>query len=476
MSERRYLSQTDTLMWTVEADPLLRSTIVGVVLLDGAPEWDRFERRVRYAIEQIPAFRQRIRAVPRRSSTLRWEDVEHVELDHHLRRVGAPGKGTVDDVLAMAASIGGTPFDPVRPLWELTLVEHLDDGSSALILKAHHVVTDGLGAVQLIGNLFDFEADAAEKLPTSTPPTAPSERSPSALESLGRSVGEIVESDVRRASAVLRQLPALLGAATRSMFSQEAAAEVIETARSIGRVVAPVRQTKSAVMTERSLGSVYLTIDTPLSVLHDAAHVAGGTLNDAFLAGITGGLRRFHDAHGQLIDELRVAMPVSLRTSDDEVGGNHITVLRFLVPVAETDPAARIAALHAVAGAQRDERSLAHTASIAGVLNLMPAGVVGSMLKKVDFLASNVPGVPVPMYLAGVAVNRFFPFGPTAGASLNVTLMSYNGTCCIGVHVDPAAVTDPGLLHRHLQDSFAEVAALARKRRTGRRVRSMDDR
>ena len=80
----------------------------------------------------------------------------------------------------------------------------------------------------------------------------------------------------------------------------------------------------------------------------------------------------------------------------------------------------------------RAERSLDHTETIAGFLNLMPKGVIGAMLKGVDFLASNVPGVPMPMWLEGRKVERFFPFGPTAGSAVNVTLMSYDGMCCIG--------------------------------------------
>ena len=91
----------------------------------------------------------------------------------------------------------------------------------------------------------------------------------------------------------------------------------------------------------------------------------------------------------------------------------------------------------------------------------MPKGVVGAMLKGVDFLASNVPGVPMPMWLVGRKVQRFFPFGPTAGSAVNVTLMSYDGTCCIGVNSDAAAVPDPDVLVQCLRSGFAEICAVA---------------
>jgi WS/DGAT/MGAT family acyltransferase len=217
-------------------------------------------------------------------------------------------------------------------------------------------------------------------------------------------------------------------------------------------------------MRDRTTSSNLRMIEVPVGLLRVAAKSAGGSINDGFLAGITGGLRRYHALHGADADELRVAMPISLRTDDDDVGGNHVTVMRFTVPVGIADPAERIAALHQAASRIRSERSLAHTEAIAGALNLMPRGVIGSMLKKVDFLASNVPGVPMPMYLTGSKVDRFYPFGPTAGSAVNITLMSYDGTCCMGVNADAAAIPDPEAFVDCLREGFDEVLALAPQR------------
>jgi len=91
---------------------------------------------------------------------------------------------------------------------------------------------------------------------------------------------------------------------------------------------------------------------------------------------------------------------------------------------------------------------------------MLPVGYVGGILKHVDFLASNVPGTPVPVYLAGSKITGFFAFGPTIGASLNTTLLSYAGTCDVGINIDTAAVPDPDVLLACLRESFAEIAAL----------------
>jgi diacylglycerol O-acyltransferase len=241
---------------------------------------------------------------------------------------------------------------------------------------------------------------------------------------------------------------------------QRAATEIVETARSVGRIVAPTTTPKSQVMVGRMLASNFRILEVPMAELRAASKIAGGRLNDGFLAGITAGLHRYHEQHGHDVHELRVAMPISQREAGHHEGGNHVSVMRFIVPVDSPTPEHRINAMHDVVETVRAERSLDHTETIAGFLNLMPKGVIGAMLKGVDFLASNVPGVPVPMWLVGQKVERFFPFGPTAGSAVNVTLMSYDGTCCIGVNADSAAVPDPDLLVRCLRDGFAEVCAI----------------
>jgi hypothetical protein len=214
-------------------------------------------------------------------------------------------------------------------------------------------------------------------------------------------------------------------------------------------------------MQDRRLGWHYAALDVPFDGLEGAAHSARGTLNDAFLAGITGALRRYHERHGTVVPELRVTMPISLREQDDPVGGNRITLARFAVPVDVPDPVASMRAIHQRVAESRREPSAALTNPIAGMLNLLPRGFVGGMLKHVDFLASNVPGLGVPLYLGGARVVGLYPFGPTIGAALNVTLLSYCGTCHLGVNTDTGAVPDPDVLLECLRESFDEILDLS---------------
>jgi WS/DGAT/MGAT family acyltransferase len=220
--------------------------------------------------------------------------------------------------------------------------------------------------------------------------------------------------------------------------------------------VAPVFDTKSSVMRERRLSRSFDVLEVPLDDLHRAAHETGGHLNDAFLAAVTGGLRRYHQRHDAPTGELRVTLPISLRRPDDPPGGNLITLVRLTLPAGVPDPSERMTAIRDVIQRCRREPALALTQQIAMALNLLPNGVVGSMLKHVDFLASNVPGFPVPIYLAGAKVEGYYPFGPTIGASVNITLLSYVDRCCIGVNCDTAAVPDGDVLVACLQEGFDE--------------------
>jgi len=117
----------------------------------------------------------------------------------------------------------------------------------------------------------------------------------------------------------------------------------------------------------------------------------------------------------------------------------------------------------------RDERSLPLTDAIAGTLNLLPPSVVGGMLKHVDFVASDVPGFTFPVFLAGAPLRRYAAFGPTIGTAVNLTLLSYRGTCCIGVTIDAAAVPDADLFAECLREGFEEVLDLAGDHATVRR-------
>ncbi|MGO8824304.1 MAG: wax ester/triacylglycerol synthase domain-containing protein [Acidimicrobiales bacterium] len=456
------MRQNDAFTWYMEDDPELRSTVVAVAWLQTPPAWDDLVLRLERATRLVPSFRQRLVEVPGRLATPRWTTDAHFDLAWHLRRVDAPAPHGRDQVLELAALAAMSGFDRTRPLWEFTLVEGLEDGRAALIMKMHHSLTDGIGGVQLALALFDphAEADAGHRGSDPLPVAPPGEQAGGhrlVLEALSDRATRLRDG----ALGAVRLAP---GAALRAArHPLGAGADVVETARSIGRTVRPLPAALSPVMTQRGPGRVLHTITVGLDELKGAGALTGGTLNDSFMAAITGGLRRYHERHGATVEELTVTLPISIRKAGDAPGGNRITLQRLRVPLSLADPVHRMHAIGARCRAARTERSLAFTEAIAGALNFVPTAFVGSMLKHVDFLASDVTGFPDPIFLCGARVTDYSAFGPTIGAALNATLFSYNGSCCIGITVDTTAVPDHELLVECLAEGFTEVIAVTRR-------------
>jgi hypothetical protein len=179
---------------------------------------------------------------------------------------------------------------------------------------------------------------------------------------------------------------------------------------------------------------------------------------------VIGGLMEYHARHGGGVDALRMTMPISLRTSSDAPGGNKFAPARFGVPTSLPDPRDRMQAVRKLVREWRAEPALAMTGQLALVLNRLPTAMTtalfGAMLKCSDFVATNVPGSPIPVYVAGARVERFYAFAPPSGASMNVALISHADTCCIGIVIDTTAVPDADVMVECLRSGFAEVTAL----------------
>lgn len=457
------MSNSDALMWNIERDPALRTTIIAVAVLDRAPEWARVRERVARVTRAVPRLRQRVVAPPMRLGPPQWVDDPQFDLDYHLRRVVAAPPATFATVLDMARVAGMEAFDRARPLWQFTLVEGLEAGRAALIEKVHHTVTDGVGGMRLYRELLDAERDAT--LAAVDPEAAPGNTS-DRIGALGRALG----AEWSRAGAMARSLPlAAARAGVRVVRDPVGTARVAgRSAGSAARLLAPVPAALSPVMRDRSLSWHLDAFDVPIADLRRAASAAGGSLNDAYLAAVAGGLVRYHRRHGSEVEQLRMNLPVNIREEDDALGGNRFVPVRFVLPVGIPGPVDRIREYGRIVRALRAEPSLQMVDGLAAVLNALPTTVVtavfGGMLKHVDFTASNVPGIPVDCYLAGAQLLRHYAFAPPSGTAVNFTLLSHVDTACIGINSDRGAVPDPAVLAECLREGFDEVVGVAVER------------
>lgn len=449
-----FLSNTDAFTWAMESDPRLRSTVVTVILLDRSPDWEAVRARFEDLSRALPGFRQRVVPSPAPAPP-RWEIAPDFDLDFHMRRVRASRPGTLDVVLEMARVAAMADFDRARPLWEATLIEGLEDGA-AVLCKFHHALTDGIGGVQIAMQLFDLSEQPGQRHGIE------GELKIAESQGLGgvRDIAAYGAGLVGEAIAgAWKDGPSLALRGVRHPL--RAVASTAGVAASVYRTVRPINRTGSTLMKNRTMVRRLGVHQVPMSVLRDAAHECGGALNDAFVAGVAGGLRLYHDKHGVSVDNLHLSMPISLRTKGDEMGGNRITLMRCDIPVGIVDPAERVSQVHEQAARMRDEKSLPYTQWIAGALNLMPRWYIASILRHVDFVASDVPGIPVPVFLAGAAVRMQYAFGPTIGAAVNVTLLTYVDTCALGIDVDTGAIPDYDVFAECLVAGFDEVLALA---------------
>ena len=466
-----WMSESDSVLWHIERDPLLRSTITSVWFLDSVPDRSRMDAVVERIVARIPRLHQRVLDEQPGVATPRWADDPHVDIDYHYTWARLPGRRPGRrQVLDHAQRMAARAFDKDRPLWELCVVEGLPAKRAAFIMKVHHAIADGLGMVQLLQHMVDLEADPAPTDDTDAATDAPLDhrlRIEAPLWAIpgARSVAHRIASEAKTGARLGK---ASLKTATDLLRDPRGTIEQLgRTTGSIARVVKPATTPLSPAMTERSLNTTFTAIAVPFGALKTAARSVDGTLNDAFVAITLDGLKRYHDALGQPCAAIRMNMPISVRGGEaSNHFDNQFVPARMVLPLADVEPGERIVEVRQLLREVRAEPALPHVNDISGVISRFgPAAAVsilGAMLKGVDITTSNVPGPPFPVFMAGARVEEFYAFGPLAGAAINITLFSYDGTVHLGVNCDRAAVSDLGLLERCLRAAIDETVALGR--------------
>ncbi len=450
------LSAFDQILHRGEANPRTRSGIMTLEILDTTPDWERFRTRFEMASRKVLRLRQKVVMPTLPTAAPRWVVDPDFNLDYHVRRVRVPEPGTLREVLDLAEVGLQSPLDISRPLWTATLVEGLTGGKAATMVHLSHAVTDGVGGVEMFANLYDLERDPPPQPPPPLP--IPEDLSPNELMRHGINrlpltlLGGVVDVVGGTAQAYWRLLRDPI----------RAVGGVVDYALSGARVIAPVSE-PSPLLRRRSLSSRTEAIYVPLSDLHRAAKAAGGSINDAYLAGLCGALRLYHEALGVPIRTLPMAVPVNLRSEADPAGGNRFAGINLAAPVGIVNPGARIRKVRSQMTRKREERALDITGAIAPVLSLMPDTVLEAMAGSIvssDVQASNVPVYAGDTYIAGAKVLRQYGIGPLPGVAMMAVLMSRSGFCTITARYDRASITNPALFARCLLAGFDEVLAL----------------
>jgi len=450
------LGAVDYLLHRGEANPRTRSGIMALEVLDTTPDWDRFRARFENVSRRVLRLRQKV-VVPTLPTTApRWVVDPDFNLDFHVRRIRVAEPGTLRDVFDLAEVQLQSPLDIGRPLWTATLVEGLAGGKAATLLHLSHAVTDGVGSVEMFAQIYDLERDPP---PDPIPPQPiPQDLSPNDL--MREGINHLPAAVVGGVRHALWDAASVLGRVVLNPTSVLAGA--VGYARSSVRVMSRAAE-PSPLLRRRSLASRSEAIDIQLSDLHKAAKAGGGSINDAYLAGLSGALGRYHEALGVPVATLPMAVPVNLRAESDPAGGNRFTGVNLAAPVGTADPVERMRKIRAQITQRREEPAMDIVGSIAGLLSILPTPLLESMTGSVvasDVQASNVPVYPGDTYIAGAKVLRQYGIGPLPGVAMMVVLISRGGYCTITVRYDRAAVRHEELFARCLLEGFDEILAL----------------
>ncbi|GAC61149.1 MULTISPECIES: wax ester/triacylglycerol synthase domain-containing protein [Gordonia] len=447
------MSAVDTVMWRGDADRRLRSTISMLEVYDCEPDWDRLVAAHDWGSRMAPRFRQRVIESPLRTGTPSWEVDPDFDLHYHLRRVRVAGDGSMREVLTLCEQLAMTPLDSARPPWEGYLIDGLAYGKTAYFFKAHHALTDGLGAILVLAQL---HSTSREPIPGKPQPPAPAPGDLSSLDVLSRQIGEEI-----------RRLPKLAGLAVAGVRAigdpKRTLRRVLRYGRSVPRVAGMISPPGSPLLAARSLSWRFSAFEVDFAALRAVSSATGASINDVYLGGLIGGFRRYHESMGTVVDTIPVAIPISVREPGDPDGGNRIAVGRLAGPIGIDDPFERVLTIREQVRAARAEPAVDILNTIGPVAAWLPGPLLAQFsgtTSQNDLQASNVPGIPWETFVAGARVERMFPFGPLPGCAVMATMITHNGTACLGLNFDAAAVTEPELFAECLVDGFNEVLDL----------------
>jgi diacylglycerol O-acyltransferase len=458
MSEFRFdrmMSDAEGLMWRLEQDPHLSSTFGTVTLLDRAPDFASFRRRMEYVVTAVPRLRQRVVTNPGGLGPPTWVDDPHFDIDRHVRRIACPKPGTLRQVLDLASQFVADPLDPARPLWQFVVVEGMRGGKAALLQKMHHTITDGERGVELSMQFYDLERDAPDPAPVE--PAAPTGHHEPHPPSTADTIAEVIAGSMRLPIGIAKRVRDLLA---DPAGLPDATGHAAKTLRGVVSELSDTLPARSPLWTERSLHRRLEVASAPLDETKRAAERLGGTLNTAFVTAAAHAAADYHCEMGTPVESLRATMAISTRT--DGSGSNAFSMARILVPTDTMPIAERFRAIHETARMALEANKSAALETLATVTSVLPGSLITRLAQQqartIDFATSNVKGAPFPLFTAGAEVIQIYPIGPVIGTAFNLTLLSYRGRLDMGINIDTAAVTEPDRLTKCLQRSFAELA------------------
>jgi WS/DGAT/MGAT family acyltransferase len=432
--------------------------IGGVAVFEGlAPDHDQLRAHIERRLSLVPRFRQKLADAPLGLTRPWWIDDPDFNLDYHLRRSSLPRPGGRRQLETLVSRLFSQRLDRGRPLWEMYLVEGLEDGQFALITKAHHALVDGISGVDLASVILDIAPEPADIQgePWVRHPGPPR------AELLARAVSEVLRTPLALAQEATSQLlyPSRIRHRWRTLT---------RTAGTLGSQLldpAPVLPLNGPIGPHRRFAARHISLDE----VKEVKERESATVNDVVLAIVTGALRDWLESHGVDTEslEVRALVPVNRRTAGDRgLLGNRLAVLRASLPVFEDSPTQRLRMVRDRMKELKHSRQLAAAETIVGLSGFAPPTILAQAsrlnfsTRLFNLIVTNVPGPQLPLYLLGRELESIAPvaFLPT-DHGLSIAIFSYNGTITFGLLGDYERMGDIDELADALQVSLQELRA-----------------
>ena len=445
----------------------------GLTIIEGPPPtMEEFLEAIRGRLHLVPRYRHKLAFTALDSGRPLWVDDPSFNLEFHVRHTALPAPGDWDQLRDLTARIFSQALDRSRPLWEMWLIEGLDDDRFALISKTHHSLIDGIAGVDLATVLFDLTPEPAPARHSGRPWKPHQEPDAAELVAVG------VRAAVRAGAQIVEGLLGALAHPERTMT------RALEAAEGIGEVIwaglnpAPPTPLNVEIGPHRR----FVGVAASLEDFKLCKNVLGGTVNDVVLTVVTGALRSFMIARGVRTEglELRALVPVSVRTvGERHEMGNRIAAMRGPLPVYIADPVQRLRFVrHAMDGLKESKQALGAEV-IAGAQNFAPPTILAQAsrlnfsTRLFNLIVTNVPGPQFPLYVLGRRMERVYPvaFLPQNHA-LAVAIMSYAGEMNFGLLGDFDALPDIESIGESIAEELAALVAIARERQAEETTKS----
>jgi diacylglycerol O-acyltransferase / wax synthase len=447
--------------------PTSHMHVGGLTLFEGPPPpYTELLDALRGRLHLVPRYRQKLSVPPAATGRPLWIDDPSFSIEYHVRHTALPRPGSEGQLLRLAGRIFSQQLDRTKPLWEIWMVEGLDDGGFALITKTHHALIDGIAGVDIAQVVFDLGP-----VPTEVP--HPDEAwkpapEPSPVEVLAAGALGLVKTGLRTAGAAA----ALATRPTEALRSARVAIEGLGEVAWAGMNPAPETPLNVEIGPHRR----YVVVRNELADYKAVKNAFGGTVNDVVLTVVSGALRGWLQSRGVRTEglELRALVPVSIRTHDQRgTTGNRIAAMRGPLPVYIEDPIARLRTVKAGMDDLKESKQAVGAEVLAGVQNFAPPTILAQAsrlnfsTRLFNLIVTNVPGPQFPLYVRGREMLDVFPvaFLPKNHA-LAIAIMSYNGRMNFGLLGDYDALPDIGVIAEGIEASLAELLTLARAQET----------